>query len=188
MEESILDEGLANEDIKKNVEYAGFWIRVGAGLLDGLILLPITGLSFYNMLSMKSLPLMIVLTLIAFLYKPLLEWKRGATLGKQAVGIKVVDEDLEPIDAGQAFQRYFPWIITYILSIMTNFYIFNSSGFEDLEGFMEMSMALSETPYAMFSNIYNVIFFIIIIYLVFDKKKQGLHDKFARTYNIRVRK
>ena len=84
------------EDLE-NVEYAGFWIRVGASLIDFLVLLPVVGLSIFNMMSIKSMSLMLVLTIAGAIYKPYFEWKKGATIGKSAVGIKVVNMNFEPI-------------------------------------------------------------------------------------------
>jgi uncharacterized RDD family membrane protein YckC len=83
--------------------YAGFWIRFGAYLIDIII------------------TLVLIITIIGpLLYMPLCWWKRGATFGQSALGLKVVREaDGGPIDGGTAFVRYIVWMLesfgTYIL-------------------------------------------------------------------------
>lgn len=49
MNNSLLDDDFLGDEINiNNVKLAGFWIRLGATLLDGLILIPITALVIYN--------------------------------------------------------------------------------------------------------------------------------------------
>ena len=64
-----------NNSSSEDVKYAGFWIRVAAALVDGLVTLPIGLLITYNFLSIKSYPLMILLTILSMFYKPLMEAK-----------------------------------------------------------------------------------------------------------------
>lgn len=90
--------------------------RVGALLLDGLILTPLyiaaavlfgrtntSGASFQ--LSLSGVPFLLT-TLIALSYFVVLEMLLGATLGKKAVGITVVsDKDGSKVGAGPALIR-----------------------------------------------------------------------------------
>ena len=70
---------------------AGFWIRVGASIIDSLVFIPIAALGFWNTFSLKSTALLVVLSVPGFFYKPLMEAFCGATLGKMSCGIKVTD-------------------------------------------------------------------------------------------------
>ncbi|MCD6385696.1 RDD family protein, partial [Candidatus Sumerlaeota bacterium] len=70
---------------------AGFWIRVVATLVDFIVFIPVVALSFYA-ISSKSLFLTLLLILPGVLYKPLMEAFYGATLGKMACGLRVVDK------------------------------------------------------------------------------------------------
>ena len=83
------------------VRYAGFWIRVGAFLLDGFILLAITiGLAI-TVFGILALPF------VWILYRPLCWWKRGGTFGQTALGLRVVrEQDGGPIDGAQATVRF----------------------------------------------------------------------------------
>jgi uncharacterized RDD family membrane protein YckC len=76
--------------------YAGFWIRVGASLIDSLFLLGVSYLIFNpirramgygpEMLS----PVDYMEMVVNFLYMILLTWWTGQTLGKMLLGIRVV--------------------------------------------------------------------------------------------------
>jgi uncharacterized RDD family membrane protein YckC len=68
-------------------EYAGFWIRLAAALIDGVIILVV---SFF--LRIVSFGFLFTLSpFIVWLYYWLFTGLKGQTPGKMAVGIKVVD-------------------------------------------------------------------------------------------------
>lgn len=105
--------------------YAGFWIRVGAVLLDTFLLFALVTYPAAMLfgspvvdnpeLAMRSLriaqgslfPLVLTLWL----------WRiRGATPGKMLLGLKIVDSTtLGPLTLGQAIARY----LGYFLSLLT---------------------------------------------------------------------
>lgn len=93
-------------------DLAGYGSRVGATLLDSLVIFTIAVI----LLAVaggerEELQLYAVAGSLAasFVYAPLLLCRSGArngqTLGKQAVGIRVVREDAAPIEAGTALLR-----------------------------------------------------------------------------------
>lgn len=91
--------------------YAGFWMRVGAYLLDLLILvIPLTMLAFIPILG-------IVLNIVGvWLYFALQESsERQATIGKRALNIYVTDMYGRRISFGQATGRYFSKIISSLI-------------------------------------------------------------------------
>jgi uncharacterized RDD family membrane protein YckC len=80
--------------------YAGFWIRFVAVIIDGFILLALT---IALAITIVGLLLIIPLWLC---YMPVLWWKRGATFGQSALGLRVVRAiDGGPIDGGMAAIR-----------------------------------------------------------------------------------
>jgi len=102
----------------QSTAYAGFWRRVAAVLIDGLIL------------SVVLIPLSLVLrdpdqqttiytpisTVINWLYFALMESSdRQATLGKMALGIVVTDLDGNKIGFGRATGRYFAKILSGLI-------------------------------------------------------------------------
>jgi uncharacterized RDD family membrane protein YckC len=116
------------------VEYAGFWLRFGAYLLDGLILAAIILIPIFivaaigasqglkNVDGTTKLPtwaagLIVVLYVASFfvqwLYFAMQEsGPRQATLGKRACGIIVTDMQGERLSFGRATGRYFAKIIS----------------------------------------------------------------------------
>ncbi|HOJ91641.1 MAG TPA: RDD family protein [Saprospiraceae bacterium] len=152
MENLILDD----QHQSRQLNYAGFWIRVGAYLIDcvvlmvGQILLFIpSGVGMESLLNLgiesESLPTSFWISyfaLVAFgiLYFVLMESsKYQGTLGKLAFGLKVGNEDGTQISFSKALGRYFAKIVSALILLI---------------GF---------------------------IMVAFDKKKQGLHDKMANT-------
>lgn len=187
MNESILDEDLAAKEVTfDNVEFAGFWIRFGASLVDMLILIPLYILNYYNLMNFKSMFVMLIITFLTAAYKPYLEWKKGGTYGKSALGIKLVDSSLNNISGEQAIKRYFPWIISLVISAILNILLFINPEFENLNDFMEIGLMLQDSPLNTISSIYNFVFIGLIGGLIFDSKKQGFHDRYAGTYCINV--
>jgi len=188
MNQEEIDNQTINNPKVNEVQYAGLWIRVGASIIDSFVILPIGLLSFYNLLAFKSLLFMILLTILASLYKPLMEWRYGATLGKMAMKIKVVSEDYGFLGLEQAFGRYMPWMITQVLTLVSYYYLFNSDGFLEMDSFLELGTMTQESPTDTINTVYNFIFIIIVGSLAVDKRHQGFHDKIAKTFCIKVQK
>jgi len=142
---------------EKDYEYAGFWIRVGAYLIDLVLLLMITlplTLMIYgsdtvwnsediilgpaDFLINYSLPFFA--TIIFWMYK-------SATPGKMVLHLKVLDEATGgKLTIGQSIGRYFAYIPAML------------------------------------------IFMLGIFWIAWDKKKQGWHDKLAKTVVVRNKK
>ncbi|MBU1920248.1 RDD family protein [bacterium] len=99
-----------------SVAYAGFWRRVLAAIIDGIILSAIFWIIGGGDFSGAS---WIVTTAIAWLYYALLESSaKQATLGKMAVGVIVTNEDGKRISILRATGRHFAkWISAIILCI-----------------------------------------------------------------------
>jgi uncharacterized RDD family membrane protein YckC len=100
-----------------NVSYAGFWIRAAALILDSLIVGVVTFfigfiLGVVGGASKGALPATLVENLasligivVSFSYYVLMVWKKGATLGKQAVGLRVLRGNGENMSLGRAALR-----------------------------------------------------------------------------------
>ncbi|MFD1205344.1 RDD family protein [Sporosarcina contaminans] len=152
-------ESTMTSSLDRNIEnnaYAGFWIRFGASLIDGIVLaIPLTILAmiFIGVATASGsdalaviLPLLlyIIIFVTAALYYVLLtSGKYQGTVGKMIVGVKVVDPEGNRIGKGRALGRFF----SYYLSGM-----FFSIGY---------------------------------IIAGFTPKKQALHDYIASTYVVK---
>jgi uncharacterized RDD family membrane protein YckC len=121
--------------------YAGFWDRFGAAFIDGIILI-VPNLLFTYGIGPGIGDILSLAT--AWLYEALMTSGPGqATLGKRALGLKVVDSDGQRISFGQATGRHFGKILS------------------------------------------TIILFIGYFMMLWDAKKQTLHDKMAATYVIK---
>ena len=124
------------------LEYAGFWIRLGAGVIDLLILGAVVGIIAYFfpspiVWSTSGVAISIVYWMGFWVW-------RGQTPGKMAAGIKVIRTDSSPVKWQCAICR----CLGYVVSAIT--------------------------------------LFIGFIWVAFDGRKQGIHDKIADTYVVKL--
>ncbi len=97
------------------VEYAGFWIRFAAYIIDFIILL-IPGIVLQ--LAVEA-PAGNLLSFAVGLVYTIGFWvAQGATPGKMAVGIKITTVDGEPIDFGKALLRYVGYIASALILLI----------------------------------------------------------------------
>lgn len=107
--------------------YGGFWIRFGARFIDGLVLLvPLFLLTLFFLPGFVRsagagaapnpesaiglvLTMMVGSLLIAAIYEILMLKHRGATVGKLACGLRVVQSDGSALSWGTCIGRYFMW-------------------------------------------------------------------------------
>ena len=130
-------QGVASKYMKDSVVYGGFWIRFIASLIDALVLSvvlwPIFLIRFryrdiyHNLHKIPSwlLVLYFVGIAISYAYSIIMTGKFQATLGKMALGLRVVKTDLTPVGYGTAALREFSKILSalilYIGYIMAGF-------------------------------------------------------------------
>jgi uncharacterized RDD family membrane protein YckC len=186
MNEEALESSLIGNEMNNNpeIEYAGIWPRFKAAFIDGFVTLPLGGLMMYNLFMIKSFPLMCFTTLLTILYKPLMEWRYGATVGKMVLQLKVVNEEHQLLTIDQAFGRSLPWIINHVLSLISYFYLFQTDAFYEMTSLSNMDAITVSTPIETTSTIYFYIFLVMVGSLIYDKRKQGIHDKIAKTVVI----
>lgn len=139
----------------KEMEYAGFWVRIWASIIDSIlmmliifpILLSIYGLDYFDELEdnliagpadfLLSWVLPAILVITFWIYKQ-------ATPGKMAVSAKIVDATTgESASTAQLVGRYFAYVVSFV-------------------------------PFGLG-----------LIWIAFDKRKQGWHDKLAGTVVIK---
>jgi uncharacterized RDD family membrane protein YckC len=127
-----------------NPEYVGFWARLGAIILDGIIIgIPSFGIQFGLVLFTGINSMMYIVSVATLIFMLYMEGIKGGTPGKLIIGVRVVNEKGEYIGMPSAFLRYIGKILSGL--------------------------------------ILGIGYFMI----GWDAKKQGLHDKIAKTYVIR---
>ena len=99
------------------LEYAGFWIRTGAYIIDSIILYVVAFVIGLTMADLASVAIAWVINLvIPITYFTVMEASGyQATLGKMAVGIKVGDHNGNPIGVLNSIGRYFGKVISALL-------------------------------------------------------------------------
>ena len=182
MEPNILDDNFDQQETP-GPEHAGFSIRLGAAVLDSLILLPLAALNIWNMLGLKSLLLMVLLSFLTMLYKPMYEYLYSATIGKRTVGIKVLTESYDRMTLDQSFLRSAPWIISGLLGVSTNVAIFQAEKFADTTSFEELVVLMNQYA-GMGDQLASWMLVISCLFVLFNQKKQALHDQLAKTYCV----
>jgi uncharacterized RDD family membrane protein YckC len=102
------------------LDYAGFWVRFGAKLVDGIILWIVNftlGLAMASAMG-KSNPMLAAMmnltigTLMGITYVTFFVGKFGATPGKMLAKLRIVNPDGTPVSYGKAFGRYFGELVS----------------------------------------------------------------------------
>lgn len=102
------------QDLTGQMELAGFWTRFSARFVDGILfqiisfglnlaLLPLLGITNKGF---NFIPFVILMTLSAT-YEIVMIARYGATLGKMAANIEVVQDDGSPMDLQRSVYRFF---------------------------------------------------------------------------------
>ena len=94
-------ESLASETAVPDLRYVGFWIRVGASVVDWLILIPLTIATFF----VTDPKIYLLIAIVSVLYKPVFEGLFSASPAKMLLGLKVVNKELGNIGFVSAFIR-----------------------------------------------------------------------------------
>jgi uncharacterized RDD family membrane protein YckC len=163
---------------------AGFWIRVGASIIDWLIFFPIVILSFWNTYSLKSIAVLILSCLPGLIYKPFMESFFGATLGKMACGIKVIDDNGKKLSLFGAYVRFFPFLISTGIAIAGQLIVFSSTQFQSATSMTEISQAQQANYLGIVSFIVNLLLIIECIFAAFTYRKRALHDMLAESFCV----
>lgn len=185
MEQGLLDDHLVDNEQERDFDHVGFWPRVGAALIDVLIYLPIIGLMVLNMTFWGNLGIHILFLIVLMVYKPFMEARFGATVGKMAIGAKVVSTNYEPISANTAISRYFPFAISQLISIFSAIVVAADYGFSTTLSFVQFSAVQAEVVPSAIDTAASIFGLVSVLAVAFSSSKQGLHDQMAKTYVVR---
>lgn len=189
MNDLIIDE-LYEKPEDVHIAYVSFWPRVGASLLDGLILAPVAlGVSFYNLIYVKSYILAVLISAFGLGYKVWMEKAYGATLGKQIVGIKITTESLGSLNYRKALLRNYFGILTFILAVFQQYATYSLHAIQAADSFGE-AMAAMQYVDPLYTYINYVLFAVYIIdcFIMFSNdRKQTFHDTLAATVAIKTK-
>lgn len=170
------------------VGYASFIQRVNAFVVDSLVFIPLNILAEYNTFQLKSFSVVVFIAVAWWIYKPLMEWKFGATLGKMAFRIRVVDDQMNLASFNQIMLRFLPYFAVSLSALLTNYALFNLNGFQEATNLAHLQDLQGKLTTGE-GFIFSAFFFIFSVAFIFsDEKRQSLHDRFSHTYCILIQK
>lgn len=167
--------------------YAGFWKRLGAAIIDLLIVVPIAVLANSQIMSpSKAMIFVVVLSLLFNAYTIYFHYKFGATLGKMALGIKVTLLNGDRIGIKQAVLRSSVDVILVIFIIVAQVLALSKADPEiysrlDWMGRAQYTTLLFPVWYGLVNLISQFWYWGEFVVLLFNKKKRAIHDFIAGT-------
>lgn len=154
-------------------------------LLDGVIFSPVfIVLTFYNLFSLKSIAVLLLVSIAGALYKPLFEYKYGATPGKMILKLKVVNYNFEKISLREAFLRASINITISILSFALTLYLFLLPAFQDVhdsKSWTDLNVSAKLMPLELFLSLFLIA---DVAPLLWDQSKRTVHDLIAKTHVV----
>ncbi len=177
----------------KNIfPYAGFWRRLGAHLIDILMIIPYMLIFFYLQKSNYLVLIFLFFFAIAFqfFWSIYLLKRFGGTPGKLICGVRVIRQNGMQIRWKEAFLRNivdFPYLI---YTSIFNLWFIHHLGYEIFQslsfmGLGEKVMESNLNTHTIVQNVYQVWFWSELIVLLFNKRKRALHDFIASTIVIK---
>jgi len=169
---------------------AGFWIRVGAYILDGLIL----GAPFFilkmilgkiNEAYIQSVTYILLVNIPGLIYKPLMESVWAATLGKMICKIRVLDEEGKKLSILKAYLRFFPFLLSSVSSVILSIWFYSQPDFTD-PAFQQTLMRNPAFLLLLLIVLATVLFlFLDCLCVAFTPRKRAIHDMMAGSFCVK---
>jgi uncharacterized RDD family membrane protein YckC len=170
-----------------DIRFASFGSRFGATLLDGFILsgiiLPIT---YFNVITWKIPYLFIITALTEIAYKPFLEYRYGATLGKMAVGIEVLGHQFQRVSFNEEMKRVSFYIVPSFLQFILSVRIYFSPEFLTVKNYNDFNQFIidSNPSTLLLGGLVFVIGIADCVTFFLNNQRRSLHDLYADTYVV----
>ena len=172
------------EPIEGYARPAGFWIRVGAHIIDQLIFIPISAFGFWALYFRKDMFLTVLATLPFFFYKPMMESFQGATLGKMACGIKVVDDIGKKLSLFRAYTRALPFLVAAGFSLAYELLRLSTPEFQAAATWIEAAQVKPPSLLTLVNMVVGLFVIIDCVFVAFTLRKRALHDMLAESYVV----
>jgi uncharacterized RDD family membrane protein YckC len=169
------------------VTYGNFWPRFWALLIDGLILSILAPVTIFNKTEWKNLFLLIVISFIQFSYKPFFEYRYGATPGKMALQLKVVNYEFQQATLEQIIIRNIFGILSGLIILSIGVYAFEQPEFLSISSLQQYSrLGYAGTATLIWEGLMFIILLIDFIFLVSSADSRSLHDRMGKTFVIKI--
>ncbi len=186
MNDNLQEDLLNIDELQIKYSYGTFWPRFWAVLLDGLILAVLTPLVLYNRTEWRSGVMLIVISCIQISYKPFFEYMYGATPGKMALRLKVVNYEYNKASFNEILLRNIYQITGGVIGVVLQlimFYrtgLFQDSTFNDYSQLSGIRMAILMVEIFIF-----ILYLVDLGFLLSSPDSRSLHDRIGKTYVIR---
>ena len=155
--------------------YRTFWPRFWAGVVDGIVFIPITFIDRWVYSNIHWIGVLAIWFVFAqslpYLYNVLMHGKYGQTVGKMATKVKVVDVSLAKLSMRQAFLRDSVYIALTTVGI-----IIGVPGIIDGESPYQNQIPVSAWILAYTSFAW---FVVELVTMLTNSKRRALHDFIA---------
>jgi uncharacterized RDD family membrane protein YckC len=176
------------------MRYAGFWPRLGAILVDTVVIVPIIALAFWGMANSQTTALVtqVITAAVAAIYPIYFIGRWGQTLGKMAVGIEVLALDGAVAGFRRALYRSSVDLgFSAVSTLITVFALLSIDGnaYRSL-GLDEKMEALGNYAPTLESIVSTLTYLWVIselIVLLFNEKRRALHDFIAGTVVVHTK-
>ncbi len=175
-------------------EYGGFWRRVGAQFLDGLIILPVTILAIFGLEFSRLFNFYYLLPEIAFMafYYIALVKRYGGTPGKRILDMRIVMADGTPLTTKAAILRNLvEWSFGALstLSFAVAGIHITDAQFEPLGYIQKLQLISASAPHWNTIPTYGAYVWLLLgaIVMLSNARRRGIHDVLAGTVVIRTR-
>ena len=166
--------------------YGTFKDRALASLIDGVIFIPLIVIDRFNKLDWKSQILLTIVFLVGVIYKPLLEFKYGATIGKKLMNLIVVNKNHQKVNLKEVLIRNLFDITSRMFFFGATLMTYRSDGFMNITSNREFVIfqktIINMNPYLLFFFSITVI---EIVFILSDKQRRALHDRMGATFVIK---
>jgi uncharacterized RDD family membrane protein YckC len=156
--------------------------RFWAGFVDGLVFMPLGWLDGWVFGTNRPAAILIGWMLISYpaywLYSVLMHAFYGQTLGKKALGLKVLDVSESPISMRQSFLRDSIYIAINTTALILSIYLVLSDSPRDTTSFSMANMIF---------GIGTLLWFVAeIVTCLMNQKRRALHDFIAGTVVVKT--
>ena len=175
----IVLDSITHETEIKHVEYASFGARLAALLIDGFITgILSAGIMYVNVETLNEPVFYILSTVLVLMYKPFCEYQYGATIGKMALGLKVVNSYHKKANLKEILLRNIFHIANISCALLIKVPMYYQVPFQSVSSYLELQTYLSSSRLILFNSIvFGVIYLIDIIVYFSNDQIKSLHDK-----------
>lgn len=163
-------------------KYSTIGPRIVALILDSFVLVPVVLpviILAEETTTWRYWGISIGVSVLSNAYQILMHWRFGQTLGKMAVGVKVVNTaDQGPITLNQALMRDIPNIAVQLMASVGLFFLLYTGVHPEAEAFqiVETYPGIALSVFTLFN----------VLYCIFHLQHRALHDLIGGTVVVRL--